>query len=237
VEKRNFKTRVVRLTDDGSVIYRAERDHCRRFPGPASGDLRGGPKRNFQVFGVLDFLAEVTQHIPEKGEHLVRYFGWYSHRQRGICKKARQAGEAESDNLSIDRSAVDAQPSAAQGAGPGSMSPWAMLIKRVYEVDPLECPCCGGKMKIVSFIERRQADVIERILRGHQSEAMVGGLWEGPLRTNASARAPPDSSERISPVPADPQFVPDPEYLESEYRESQGEATRELQLVLDPDFL
>ena len=28
-----------------------------------------------------------------------------------------------------------------------------------------------------------------------------------------------------------------PEYLESEYRESQGEATRELQLVLDPDFL
>jgi hypothetical protein len=52
--------RVVRLTDDGSVIYRAERDHCRRFPGPASADLRGGPKRNFQVFSVLDFLAEVT---------------------------------------------------------------------------------------------------------------------------------------------------------------------------------
>ena len=52
--------RVVRLTDDGSVIYRAERDHCRRFPGAASGDLRGGPRRNFQVFSALDFLAEVT---------------------------------------------------------------------------------------------------------------------------------------------------------------------------------
>jgi hypothetical protein len=25
--------RVVRLTDDGSVLYRAEQDHCRRFPG------------------------------------------------------------------------------------------------------------------------------------------------------------------------------------------------------------
>jgi hypothetical protein len=87
-------------------------------------------------------------------------------------------------------------------------------------------------MKIVSFLERRQADVIERILRGHQSEAMVDRLWEGTLRTNASARAPPDSSERISPVPADPQFVPDSEYLES-----QGEATREVQLELDPDFL
>ncbi len=40
--------RVVRLTDDGSVIYRSEQDHCRRFPGPASVDLRSGPKRNFQ---------------------------------------------------------------------------------------------------------------------------------------------------------------------------------------------
>ena len=68
--------RVVRLTDDGSVIDRAEQDHCRRFPGPASADLRGGPRRNFQVFSSLDFLAEVTQHIPEKGEHLVRYYGW-----------------------------------------------------------------------------------------------------------------------------------------------------------------
>ncbi len=30
--------RVVRLTDDGAVIYRAEQDHCRRFPAPASAD-------------------------------------------------------------------------------------------------------------------------------------------------------------------------------------------------------
>jgi len=64
--------RVVRLTAEGSVIYRAEEDHCRRFPGPASGNLRGGPQRNFQVFSALDFLAEVTRHIPKKGEHLVR---------------------------------------------------------------------------------------------------------------------------------------------------------------------
>jgi len=78
----------------------------------------------------------VTQHIPEKGEHLVRYFGWYSHRQRGIRKKARPAGETESGNLAIDRSALDAENSATEGPRPGSMSTWAMLIKRVYEVDP-----------------------------------------------------------------------------------------------------
>ena len=100
--------RVVRLTDDGSVIYRSEKDHCRPFPGPATADLRGGPKRNFQVFSALDFLAEVTQHIPNKGEHLVRYYGWYSHRQCGIRAKSREAGGAESEQLSIDRSALNA---------------------------------------------------------------------------------------------------------------------------------
>ena len=31
-------------------------------------------------------------------------------------------------------------------------------------------------------------------------------------------------------------FVPDTEFLESGYRESLAEATRELQLVLDPEF-
>jgi hypothetical protein len=97
--------RVVRLTDDGSVIYRAEQQQCRRFPGPASADLRGGPKRNFQNFTALDFLAEVTQHIPDKGEHLVRYYGWYSYRQRGIRARARQAGVAEAATVRIDRSA------------------------------------------------------------------------------------------------------------------------------------
>jgi hypothetical protein len=40
---------------------------------------------------------------------------------------------------------------------------WAMLIKRVYEVDPLLCLKCGGQMKVVTFIEPPQADVIEKI--------------------------------------------------------------------------
>jgi butyrate kinase len=29
---------------------------------------------------------------------------------------------------------------------------WASLIKRVYEVDPLVCPACGGEMRIIAFI-------------------------------------------------------------------------------------
>ena len=55
-----------------------------------------------------------------------------------------------------------------------------MLIKRVYEVDPLCCPECGGQMKMVSFIEPPQADVIEEILKHC-------GLWQA-----RAARGPPE---------------------------------------------
>ena len=42
-----------------------------RYPEAASDDLLAGPCRNFQVFDPLDFLAELTQHIPDQGEHLI----------------------------------------------------------------------------------------------------------------------------------------------------------------------
>jgi hypothetical protein len=186
----------------------------------------------------LDFLAEVTQHIPDKGEHLVRYYGWYSHRQRGI--RANRAGSGSfsdrpstgphettvigqktcltplgdtSASVRIDRSAVATQKSA-DGPRPGSISTWAMLIKRVYEADPLECPCCGGRMKIVSFIERRQTDVIERILQHC-------GLWEGPLRTRASARSPPAGPQHPTAAADELELIIDGDFLESERRTDQ----------------
>ena len=39
---------------------------------------------------------------------------------------------------------------------------WARLIKKVYEVDPLICPHCGGQMRFLAVIE--EPPVIERIL-------------------------------------------------------------------------
>ncbi len=40
-----------------------------------------------------------------------------------------------------------------------------MLIKMIFEVDPLVCPECGGAMKIVSIIDRHQKDVVKKILK------------------------------------------------------------------------
>jgi hypothetical protein len=38
-------------------------------------------------------------------------------------------------------------------------------------VDPLRCPECGDEMKIISFIEKCQPEVVEKILRHC-------GLWK-----------------------------------------------------------
>jgi hypothetical protein len=37
------------------------------------------------------------------------------------------------------------------------------MIRKVYEVDPLLCPSCGGQMRIISFIE--EPKTIDRIIR------------------------------------------------------------------------
>ena len=83
-----------------------------------------------------------------------------------------------------------------------------MLIKRIYEVDPLECSKCGDRMEIISFIERDQRSVIEKILRHC-------GIWEGPIRTLASPRGPPAGDQQTSDKPRELQLVLDPEFLKA----------------------
>jgi len=34
---------------------------------------------------------------------------------------------------------------------------WAAMIRKVYEIDPIVCPKCGGVMKVVAFITDYQA--------------------------------------------------------------------------------
>ena len=52
-------------------------------------------------------------------------------------------------------------------------------------MDPLVCPKCRGQTRIISFIEKDQSEVIEKILRHC-------GLWE-----EAPARDPPPVREPV----------------------------------------
>ena len=67
--------RMIKVTEDGKVIYRTGKSTCLCFPEHGNDQLKAGTLRNFQMFEPLEFLAEVTQHIPEKGQHQILYFG------------------------------------------------------------------------------------------------------------------------------------------------------------------
>ena len=67
-------------------------------------------------------------------------------------------------------------------------------------MDPLICPRCGGAMKIVSFIEPTQPDVIDRTL------THCGLLDESPRALPQPTSAAPGDLRCVS----DLQYVDDP---------------------------
>ena len=163
--------------------------------------------KGYQVLSPLDFLAEFTQHIPAKGAHLVRYYGWYSNKSRGLRRKAEQAAALRAlDPLGVLGASVAAEEASAP-ARPCNFT-WARLIKRVYEVDPLVCPECGAMMKVISFIEPPQEDVIQKILKHC-------GLWEEPARGPPAAFASTSDRDAVAQALAESEltFVPIDEFL------------------------
>jgi hypothetical protein len=130
--------RMTYIPEESKVLYRS----------------KDGKKQN--MFDALEWLAAMCSHVPNKGEQMVRYYGYYSNVNRGKRKKQNQDGLIPCI-LQPDESST------------ASRKNWARLIQKIYEVDPLTCPKCQGSMRVISFIEDPQ--VIKKILK-HL------GLWE-----------------------------------------------------------
>jgi hypothetical protein len=117
-----------------------------KFKRKLLGDLCRCAER--ETMDYLEFVARVVSHIPDKGQVTVRYYGLYANAHRGKVRKAslspfllRMAEEEEK-----------------RGPSKG----WAEMIRKVYEVDPMTCPKCGGVMKVVAFITDYPA--VDRII-------------------------------------------------------------------------
>jgi len=153
-------SRLAYRADSGTVTYQS--------------DTASGPTAGAETVDALEFLARVVSHIPNKGQVLQRYYGWYANRTRGI---RRRAGVPEP------------APAVAAEAVPAALADvrrrWAELLRRIFEVDPLRCPQCGQEMRIVAFIT--VPAVIDRILAHRRRTATA----------RRRARAPPP--RRMSP--------------------------------------
>ncbi|HUU26474.1 MAG TPA: hypothetical protein VM123_01560 [archaeon] len=103
------------------------------------------------MIDAIEFFHRVCLHIPGHYEAFIRYYGHYTNAARG---KRRKMGLEEPATPVV----VDDAPERKT-----CRRAWARLIYQVYEVDPLKCPQCGGRMRIIAFIQER--DEIIRILK------------------------------------------------------------------------
>jgi len=171
------------LEQEGKVVYTAK------------------DKKNSKSFQALEWLAAMCSHIPNRGEQMVRYYGYYSNVARG---KRKQKG---TDDII-----------------PGILEPvennkafrknWARLIQKIYEVDPLICPKCKGAMRIISFIE--DPSVIREIL-------MHLGLWLVRSRPPHKIHDPPNIEYATADLLIQPHtdtIYGDPEYTWDDYIQS-----------------
>lgn len=107
-------------------------------------------------FDALEFLALLSCQIPKPYESVTRYYGWYSCRARGEREKPTPL------ETSGDLSEPKATPS----------STWAACIKRIFEINPLECPRCKSQMRIVAFLtDEREILKIADALRIPRAQA------------------------------------------------------------------
>jgi hypothetical protein len=78
---------------------------------------------------VLDFIARLVAHIPDKHFRMIRYYGWLSNRTRGVLL------DVVYKLLTIPLKEVKPPVT------------WRELFFKSFGIDPLECPCC--KMTLV----------------------------------------------------------------------------------------
>ena len=62
---------------NGSIIYHSKMK-------------KGKNKKNFEIYTPEEFIAAITQHIPERSFHMVRYYGYYSNKLRGLRAKCHR---------------------------------------------------------------------------------------------------------------------------------------------------
>jgi hypothetical protein len=129
------------LVTEGGVLSFSEKEGqvCYRY---------GKEAKERERMDYLEFIARVTSHIPDKGQVTVRYYGLYANAHRGKVQKA----SLEAFPLRIVEDKLRRIPSKG----------WAEMIRKVYEVDPLLCPQCGGEMKVIAFLS--DFSVVDRII-------------------------------------------------------------------------
>ncbi len=122
-------------------------ERMKYYPDKAKVTYKSKYGKDVKEFSCLERMAALVCHIPDRGGQTLRYYGHYSNVTRGRLKKEK----------------VEPEFHIIEDESPGRLNrSWARLIQKIYEVDPLLCPRCGKKMKIIAFIEDYK--IVKKIL-------------------------------------------------------------------------
>ena len=151
------------------LAYDAERAEVAMDSG-----TREGPYAGVHCMSALEIIARWLEHVPERYETRVRYYGAYATRRR-VCWRRRGIVLAGAASAAPGA----AEPAAGWPALRARRRRWAELLRRVFQVEVEVCPACGGALRIVAFIT--ELAVVRRIL-AHLERGGIdarAGPWAG----------------------------------------------------------
>ena len=111
----------------------------------------------------FEFLDRLADLVPPPRKHRHRYHGVFApnHRLRkavtslaigNVGKRQEAATGGHTDDGSATGGCCDANPNQKPRSHDTSRIAWAKLMARVGEEFPLECPACGGDIRLIAFI-------------------------------------------------------------------------------------
>src|SRR5262249_23669904 len=136
---------------DGRLAYRLKRP------------LRDG--RQVLVLQPTEFLRRLATLVSPRRHHLVRYHGVFAPNASWRGAIVPRPPEAEARCAGVLSEGPVLPPGlrgskAAARARPASRLPWALLLRRVFREEVLECNRCGGRRVLAFLIERSAVKAI-----------------------------------------------------------------------------
>jgi DNA-directed RNA polymerase subunit RPC12/RpoP len=114
------------------------------------------------VFDPVEFLGRLAVLVPRPRVNLVLYYGVLGARAASRPEVVpRPASGLGSTFDPMEEACPSASQETVRSRARGQC--WAALMKRTFGYDVLDCPRCGGRLRLIALIEH--AAVIDRILR------------------------------------------------------------------------
>jgi len=147
----------------------------------------------------LQLIDRLAALVPPTRVHRHRYHGVLApnspHRTQVITFE-RQAPPPSPRQLAP--TATDASHSARRS--PARIL-WALLLARIYEIFPLQCPLCGAQMRIIAFITEAPSINAMLIQLGEPTTPPEVAPARGPPLWDPAAEPLPEWGDSPAPVP------------------------------------